>query len=280
MRIPNRRYVCAYRIEGMFVHQFKFAVREDLTVALFHSDMKIGQSIGDYFIKNISFEEHLQNFCDHMERYEIKGYILDIEKSLELNDCWGDDPIGSGGLKVVDIDRLPPNDVRELKAVFHPFYRVVEQADIYAVYNRKDIKSIQKHYGSNNLFKIELKKRKQRSLAIGQDPLLMQYNEIVWLDLTFRFKDWALSKGYDAFSYINTAEGEGESCYVTLKPGHASEQINVSYKFDREKYLVDARKLMPTYIFDTSIKKPKDQEGFDIKGLWFGQIPMKYFSKA
>lgn len=271
---------CAFRIESMFTHQFNFRIDEHLTVHLINSDYRPGLPIEKFYIRSISLEELLMDFCEHVQAYEIKGYVLNADKPLELNDCWKDDPIGSGGLEIIDLGHLSTNEAKELKAIFDPFHTVIYPSDIYRIYTRNDMKGIKKRYSSNNLFKLELKKRKQRSLAIGHDPLITQYHEIVWLHLTFRLKDWALSKGYDVFSYVNTSEGNGEKNYVTLKPGQVKEQADQVYRFDKSKYLEDALKLLPDYISDSSIEKPKNEEGSEVEMLWFGQSPMKYFTNV
>ena len=134
----------------MFAHQFKFAVRHDLTVDLYHNSVDPIR-YPDAYTKNISFEQLLQNFCDHVTAFELKGYELKVERPLELLDCWGDDPIGSGGLEIFDLNSMPVHQIRELKSLFHPFYDVVERAHVFNYLTKKEVKAIQKRYESNIL---------------------------------------------------------------------------------------------------------------------------------
>ena len=145
--------------------------------------------------------------------------------------------------------------------------------------SKKVIKAIKNKYSSNQLFSSELKKRKRRSISIGEDFKLAQYQEIVWLDLSFKLRNWSINKGYDSFVYANNKEGNGADTYISLLPN----QITTSdqhYHFDREKYLSLVPKALQRIIIDRS-RRYKSGENFppvECGLMWAEQEPFLFWS--
>ncbi len=136
----------------------------------------------------------------------------------------------------------------------------------------KDAKSIKKRYSNNALFNAELKKRKNRTKAVGGEFKSEQLQEFVWLDLTFRLKEWEINKGYDSFIYMNNKEGKNEEAYITLKPDQLK-RTNKSYVFCREKYIEEIPALIEKMVLDSTRKSASTI----YNALWAMQDPMSYW---
>ena len=223
----------AERIEGMFAHQNICSLNSDCSV-----------NTHDLMGRVISHQPllaHLHEFCSYAKNFEISEYSLKINNPLRLIDLWEDDPIGSAGPNVVDDSELTTSLQKQVEELFTPFSDVIYPHHIFRVFSLKDIKGIKRHYSNNKLFASELKKRKERSKAIGEDFNQSQYQEIIWLDFTFKLKNLALRNGFDSFVYANHKEGNGEDTYVTLLPNQVS-YSGMSLKFNEEKYLAEMPK--------------------------------------
>lgn len=254
----------AERIEGMFCHQQNYAINLDLSV-----------SVLDYFgrvIHEKTLQQHLIDFCHHAKKYSISEYFIATSRPLRLLDLWEDDPIGSAGPMVIEQSQISLSEQKEIQAIFYPFSNVVHPHHIFKAMSLKDIKGIKKHYFNNNIFKTELKKRKERSCAIGEDFIHAQYQEIVWLDLTFKLKKWALGKGYDSFVYSNKKEGNGEDAYVTLFPNQLKQTGN-AIEFLEEKYLSE----MPDIIKEMVERYRGEPSEKIYHALWGQRDPMCYW---
>ncbi len=223
----------AERIEGMFAHQSMCSLNSDCSVNTYDLMGRV--------ISRQPLLAHLYEFCSYAKTFEISEYSLKINSPLRLVDLWEDDPIGSAGPNVVDASELTPSLQKQVKELFTPFSDVIYPHHISRVFSLKDIKGIKRNYSSNKLFASELKKRKERSKAIGEDFNQSHYQEIIWLDFTFKLKNWALRNGFDSFVYANHKEGNGEDTYVTLLPNQAS-YSGTSLEFNEEKYLAEMPK--------------------------------------
>ena len=255
----------AERVEGMFTHQSMSIVSSNGQVLKL--DME-GKPIG-----YIDVEQYLSDFCDFAEAIHIDEYVFNFEKPLRINDLWEDDPIGSAGPALIDRQQLSSSQIKDLLAVFSPFNSVVYPNEIFDVYSKKDIKRILKSYGSNQFFQVELSKRKRRAKSIGEDFKDSQYQEIVWLDLTFKFRRWVIDNGFDALVYSNSKEGAGDDCYVTLIP-HRVERTGQHYVFLRDKYLAE----MPEMIIKNGDRLKPNEIGLVVHALWCQQDPMPYWA--
>jgi hypothetical protein len=171
-----------------------------------------------------------------IEKARIHLYRPSLGKGLRLRDCWGDDPIGSGALSIIeDETSISPTDLRDLKELFHPFGKEVLHMDVIdGVLPSQIIKSWEKLGRSNTIFMSELNKRKNRASARGEDWDRIKPYEIVWLHYTLKLRSWALSKGYDFFEYHNDGEDEGSLSYITLKPNAVGQALE-TLSFDTQK---------------------------------------------
>lgn len=232
----------AERIEGMFAHQNICSLNSDCSVNTY--------DLMGRMISRQPLLAHLHEFCSYTRTFDISEYLLKINNPLRLIDLWEDDPIGSAGPKVVDASELTPSLKKQVNELFTPFSGVIYPQHISRVFSPKDIKDIKgikRYYSTNKLFSSEFKKRKERSKAVGEDFNQSQYQEIIWLDYTFKLKNWALRNNFDSFVYANHKEGNGEDTYVTLVPNQVS-YSGASLEFNEEKYLAEMPKLISEMI--------------------------------
>ena len=254
----------AERVEGMFSHHNLCSINSDYSVSVF--------GLSGEIVESRTLEQHLVEFCNHTRTFRISEYLLESNRSLRLIDLWDDDPIGSAGPKVVDASQLTNHEQKEIQAIFSPFSGVIHPEEIYNVVSRKEIKAIKRRYAHNSIFKSELKKRKSRSNAIGEDFKQAQYQEIVWLDLTFKLKQWALGRGYDSFVYYNEKEGNGEDAFITLLPNQVKD-TGQSLEFLEDKYMDE----MPNIIRELVNNYGRNPSELEYKVYWGQKDPMRYW---
>lgn len=235
----------AERIESMFAAQERCALNADFSVDVI--------DINNNVTKTKTLDEHILEFCDHADKRVINKYKIIARKPLRINDLWEDDPIGSGGPKIADLENFPKAEKQEVAKIFEPFKDVIHPHHIFNIFSKKEIKAIKKKYQNNQLFKAELNKRKNRSESIGEDFKLAQYQEIVWLDISFKLKNWAINKGYDAFVYTNNKEGNGADTYIPILPNQIIES-NEYFTFNREQYLSIAPQSLQNIIIERKNK--------------------------
>ncbi|WP_099073645.1 hypothetical protein [Proteus alimentorum] len=260
----------AERIESMFTHQNRYLVDKDYSIQLLDINGKI--------IKKITLEQQLISFCNFVKNYSIFKYNVKAENPLRLIDLWEDDPIGSGGPNVVDHNYLNEQEIIEIKSLFHPFNNIIYPEDVYQSFTKKDIKNIKRTYLTNTFFSSEFNKRKDRAKAINEDFNISQNQEIVWLDLSFKLRSWALGKGYDSFVYTNKKEGNNEDTYITLLPEQL-EYTNERFIFQEEKYLLEIKDLIKE-IIDKQYSKSINNSSIIINHylLWAQKNPMPYWN--
>ena len=260
----------AERIDSMFAHQEKRSINEDLSVNIHDLVCRV--------IGTKSLDQHLQDFCEYTRDFHISEYVLDVKRPLRLRDLWEDDPIGSGGPDVVDTEQLSSSEKEEIRNLFYPFESVIHPQHISDVMSIRSIKGIRRRYNTNPIFKAELKKRKFRSDSIGEDFTKAKYQEIVWLDLTFKLKTWALGRGYDSFVYQNLKEGGGEDSFVVLHPNQ-TKATGKSFEFLEKKYLEEMPDKICTMIQRLKHQHLKHQRiEIQYNALWGQQDPMCYWS--
>lgn len=254
----------AERIEGMFAHQNICSFNTDCSVNTF--------DLMGRLINRQSLMEYLHDFCCHARKFLISEYLLKDSNPLRLVDLWEDDPIGSAGPKIVDSSGLTRSQLKEVHEIFKPFSDVIYPQHIFRFFSSKEIKGIKRQYTSNKLFEHELKKRKQRSKAIGEDFNQAQYQEVVWLDFTFKLKNWALKNGFDSFVYSNNKEGNGEDTYVTLLANQVG-YTGKSLEFNEVKYLEEMPELIKRMIGYMDSKQPHVAKHV----LWAQKDPMCFW---
>ncbi|MHA2940499.1 hypothetical protein ACXJY6_19685 [Vibrio sp. RC27] len=254
----------AERVEGMFAHQERCSISEDLIVST--------HDVYNRIIKQQTLDQHLIEFCNYSKTFSISEYVIHANRPLRLIDLWEDDPIGSAGPKVVSHNQLTEQELKEVQSIFYPFTDVIYPRDIFSVMSLNDIKGIKRQHMENAFFANELKKRKYRSKAIGEDFNQAQYQEIVWLDLTFKLKNWALGKGFDSFVYSNKKEGNGEDTFVTLLPNQL-EATGRTMEFIEDKYLLEMPKIISELVNSGCYKFFEEVNHL----LWGCQNPMPYW---
>jgi hypothetical protein len=123
----------AERIESMFAAQEKCATNADFSVDVIDNKGII--------TKTKALEEYLLEFCHHANKCVINKYRIKAKKPLRIIDLWEDDPIGSGGPKIiVDLETLPKAEKQEIAKIFEPFKDVIHPHHIFNVFSKKKLK--------------------------------------------------------------------------------------------------------------------------------------------
>jgi len=254
----------AHRIDSMFASQQLCSTMADFTVNVHDRDGRI--------LRQKNLDQHVGEFSDHARRFRITRYSLEAKRPLRLMDLWEDDPIGSAGPKVVAPEQLTRSETAQINALFKPFNDIAYPPQIHDEYSLTQIRAIKRSYANNKPFLSELHKRKLRSQAINEDYAVAQYHEIVWLDLTFKLKRWAIGRGFDCFVYANHKEGHGQDTFVNLV---ANQYTNTgeSYAFRDVDYRAEMPELMKTMFIN-----PKNRNVvIRGDGYWGQTDPMRYW---
>lgn len=259
--IGTSPFLAAERIEGMFAHQRTCSFNADLTVNIHDKFMNI--------ISTIPFDEHIDNFCKHAKKYHITEYKMDVSKPLRLLDIWQDDPIGSAGPNLIAPNQLSQYQQDQVNNIFYPYKNIIYPHHVFEIISKRDVKGIIKSYSSNAIFISEFRKRKMRSSFVGEDFKAAEPYEAVWLDLTLKFRAWALENGYDSFIYSNTREGKGEDSCVTLLPKQLIKTGHI-LEFYEDKYLKEIPALIQNIL---------DNKKYMIMNhiMWGKKNPMPYW---
>lgn len=253
----------ANRVEGMFSSQKRCTIRYDGHVEIRDHDNRV--------IGSKTLHEYLTQFSIHASEYAISMYDIEIKKSLRLNDLWGDDPIASGGLKIICESSVSPKEFDELKAIFGPFKNEQDFKLIPQYYSFNEIKSLKRRHKTNKIYQNEYSKRKTRA-RLTNDAFSPQL-ELIWLDLTLKLRNWCIEKGYDSFVYSNEKEGTGEDSYVCLLPNQ-SHKTDDSLLFLAEKYVQEA----PDKVLKHVKSRVNPHMPIEvIHGLWAGESPLCYW---
>ncbi|NMD50394.1 hypothetical protein HG547_01915 [Shewanella sp. DNRA4] len=255
--------VSADRVDGMFAHQNSYMIKGEQVNVI---------NINGVLIEKISIPEFTKLFSEFAKRFYIYEYQVKTERSLRLLDLWEDDPIGSAGPEVVDTTNISPAELSEVYKLFEPFNGLIyiDHVELYIRESLINIKELKRKRETNRIFSSKLKERKNRSIAIGEEFLFKSNTELVWQDLTFKLKDWAISRGYDSFVYKNTKEGNGADTYITLFPDQGSCTGKV-FKFCEHKYLAE----MPSFI--EKLYRQQNSHCILTKLMWGQQDPMRYW---
>lgn len=161
-------------------------------------------------------QEHLRAFASYLNQISVYRVTLGFNKLLPLQDCWDDDPIGSGGLKILGSDpAITDSERMELTKVFYPFSDIIYPQDIQFQLKPSDINRMQREICKNGIFSKQLARRRAK---LGEVVYALDRPaEVVWQFMTMKLRAWALGKGYDGFSYLNSQEGDGDTTFVSLR---------------------------------------------------------------
>lgn len=220
----------------------------------------------------------LEAFASFVQGTEIAKYTLNIQNPLRLTDCWGDDPIGSGALEIFqDNADLTDTDARQLIQIFHPFQQAIYPEHVDALLSKNAVKDIRNKREKDWIFREQLQKRKQRSQAIGEPWHVAEPQELVWMDLTLKLRDWAMRNKYDAFVYRNDCEGGGDDCYVTLGQKNIVERVE-EFTFNKDLFLEKTLPVLDDFVSRRS-QKSGGARGVEEDLYWVGQEPVQFWTK-
>jgi len=150
---------------GVLSHFGNFAAAADVIESNFANiprrlydgyDFTMVDYYGSY-IGSQSIDSTVEDFIQHASESIIYKYEADIKTSLRLKDCWTDDPIGSGGLKIFENSGLPADKLKELRELFSPFEDIIYPQHVYALLKPQEILNILS--GQDPLFVQEMKKK-------------------------------------------------------------------------------------------------------------------------
>ncbi|MFZ7129601.1 hypothetical protein ACLSYV_04730 [Avibacterium avium] len=255
--------ICAMRISSMFSNKNRAVISKNkkntLLVVNIFSSMGREMRLQDYFIE----------FSHFANEFLIQEYILDVKKPLKLIDCWQDDPIGSVGIKAIDAGQIDKTSIDVLKKDLLKYSPYLGLALPPVFPSNQMANHILDKRQSDKVFHQELSKRINRSKQLGEDFEKMRTLELVWLESTFLIKEWAEKLGYDSFFYSNSAEGNGQSCFMPLK----EEQIKKTGKYF--SFIIDKyQRNIPKLTKDVDNNAYKENRYF----LWGDcDAPMKYW---
>ncbi|WP_350997956.1 hypothetical protein [Shewanella sp. TB7-MNA-CIBAN-0143] len=256
--------VSADRIDGMFAHQNVYMILGNQVNVI---------NTNNILVDRISIPDFTKLFSEFAKQFYIYEYQVKTGRSMRLVDLWEDDPIGSAGPEVIDKKDISLTELNELYKLFEPFEGLIyiDHVEFYIRESMLNINVIKRKRETNRFFLNKLKERKNRSIAVGEDFRFKSNTELVWQDLTFKLKDWAISRGYDSFVYENTKEGNGGDTYVTLLPNQGTCTGKV-FKFCEQKYLAE----MPLFI--EKLYRKQNSHCILTKLMWGNQDPMHYWT--
>lgn len=256
--------------------------------SMFCSQNTIGFDGQKFIVRNIfkqssyeaSIEDVQSKFMDYISQARFFHIDANIKNALRLFDCWEDDPIGSGASGILrDNKDLNDEQRKSLSGIFKPFDSIIYPDDVQLKLSQKQIKDIQRYVAKSRIAKEQLKKRKNRSKAIGEDFTMAAAHENVWIYMTLRLRNWAMENGFDSFVYQNNEEGKGQDSYVMLRSKQSS--IISKYAFDMERYNAEI-----TPSFRTTLEKlhamSQRETGARYMGeeiYWSGKSPSDFLKK-
>lgn len=224
----------------------------------------------------ITPEQFKDAFLESMSAITIYEYEKPKGRTLKLNDVWLDDPIGSAGIDILDVNVLTEKQRTEVMAIFSPFIGVIYPQHVAKVYSKSDISKIYKQITRTKLGRDEMASRKYRSLSLGESWSISKPQETIWTYLTLELRKWALSDGYDYFCYVNTHEKDGSMCYVALSDNTFGKPI-ARYRFDHERYNELPESALITRTKELALKGESSVQIDDF--IWCGPPPSDYWIK-
>ncbi|MEZ8919562.1 hypothetical protein AB4536_05075 [Vibrio cyclitrophicus] len=224
----------------------------------------------------ITPEQFKDAFLESMGAITIYEYEKPKGRTLKLNDVWLDDPIGSAGIDILDVNVLTKKQRTEVMAIFSPFIGVIYPQHVAKVYSKNDISKIYRQITRTKLGRDEMESRKYRSLSLGESWSLSKPQETIWTYLTLELRKWALSDGYDYFCYVNTHEKDGSMCYVALSDNTFGKPI-ARYRFDHDRYNELPTSALITRTKELALKGESSVQIDDL--IWCENPPSDYWIK-
>lgn len=263
--------VCVARIESIFnyINKIEYSGSWKLTQYLRPNHTTTSE---------LTARDLVEKFACFADKYVIREYELQVENPLWLNDAWDDDPIGSSE-EILIKAKMIESHYNELQSILSENARFTNlltdsnRLDEFVKLSNKTIEKLKKKYKKNKLFQNELNLRKKRSDKLGQKWAYAEFQEYLWLDITFKLRKKAIELGYDVFAYNNVKEGNDDVCYVSL----TQEIISfgqVAYKFDIKKYRIDGERLIQEHI-DWFLSQPAGK--YEYYDFFFGKDPMRFW---
>lgn len=227
-------------------------------------------------------EQALTSFCDYLKHCKLVELDADIKSPLEVNDSWDDDPVGSAGMQLFQGNAaLSTQQIMSLGKLFYPFSGVIYPHDIYSKLSESYVKKMCRSYNGNTFFQEQMANRKARLIAIGRYSAQSMLHEAVWIDLTLKFRIWALQSGFDSLSYKNEREGGGDDSFVMLKPNQLRATSH-QYVFDKAKYMETVQPIFLSFL--NQFNRPAGGDG--IKPIpvipsvfWAGINPTEFWHR-
>ena len=220
--------------------------------------------------------EHFRVFADFIKGCTFYKATIEFNKTLQLEDCWGDDPLGSGGTDILKAANLGENEARQATRIFHPFSGVIYPEDIDRQLKSSDLKSMEKAVRGNSEFREKLFKRRR---MMGDEVFALDKNpEIVWQYMTMKFHQWATQRGYDSFTYKNKEEGHGEPSFVSLSKN--SIKGVEAFTFDGDALYNEILPIYPQSVHIQFLAAQKGQDSMSsavlAESIWRGMNIEKY----
>src|ERR1700722_20260093 len=127
--------------------------------------------------------QHVRSFTDFRKGVTFYKTTLAFQKVLPLQDCWGNDPIGSGGMDIIGADSgLDEKQRARGVGVFFPFTGVINPEQIFFQIRPAHITRMERLVRANGIFKVQLDKRRAR---LGEAVYALDHAaEVVWQYMT------------------------------------------------------------------------------------------------
>ncbi|HSX83760.1 MAG TPA: hypothetical protein VLE50_00075 [Cellvibrio sp.] len=225
-----------------------------------------------------SIDATLDAFAAFATTQKLSMYDVAVNKPMQLNDLWDDDPIASGGIGILISEFLTDRQISQLKRIFAPFEGVMGILEIQSRIDHATLKKAKKYCEQNPFAKRQITMRKRRSLAKGEPWDIVSLFESFWVHRTMEFRQWAINAGYDGFIYENFTEGQGEQSVVCLHDKQAT--LIQSVTFDSDSYLSRVRPIFKAFLQrnltpDSNLRRNKDGQICDL--LWAGMAPESFW---
>ncbi len=244
-------------------------------VLVYHDHLEVRDNYG-HFLGDTDITDICKAFADYASNVVISGFDANIKNPLRVEDCWDDDPIGSGAMDLFQENKQLTEPQRDsLRQVFYPFSGTVYTEDVMFRISDKDLEKLIREWENNAIFRREFEKRRTRFLSLNEPEDIATQNETVWLALTMRLRKWATNNGFDSFVYANQSEGTGDDSYVTLRRGQLGVKPIERRHFVAESYLKDAPQKMLNCLWE-ACESPDNTLGVQDL-IWGGRDPASFW---
>lgn len=221
-----------------------------------------------------TLNEALDTFVDYAFDHRLSLFEVEISNALSLNDKWGDDPIASGGIGIVNRDFLTRSQWEELKRLFDPFDGVLDVWEVTQKISNNKLKLAKQFCENNALAKRQYSARKRRARLLGEDWRRVSGYEALWVQRTIEFRLWAVNHGFDGFVYSNFTEDEGAESFVCLHDNQARHIRD--FVFNKVLYLETIKPIFKSFL--QMAAKPgsnvrRNDHGLLCDLMWAGKDP-------